>query len=508
MAQVNTKVVAKNTGYLYLRMILVMGVSLFTSRVILRTLGFEDFGIYNVIGSVVVFLSFFQAALRNATFRYLTYNLGEGNTERLKRVYSMAINTHLLLAIILLFVMEIGGIWFLNNKLNIAEDRMQAANWVYQFSLIQFCVSIIRTPFESNILAHEKMDFYAVTSIMDVVLKLIIVYLLTIIPADKLIVYSLLMLVVALILALWYILYCNRFFSDTKYIRYWDKGMFNQFASYSGWSLLVNGACITRSQCISIFFNLFMGVLANAALGIANQVISALNLFVTNFTQAFKPQLIKSWASKDYDYFMKLIFSTSKISFYLLLLISVPVVVNIDFALRVWLGDYPSMAPIYIESIIFYYLVDALQEPLVCSVHATGNLKFHQIMVSSIVFLFIPVSYLMLKMGCSGESVLIANFITNLICAFGRTIYMRKLINLDVKLYLKKVVVPIVVITCLAMPIPLGIKYYLHESWTNVIINCTLSVSLICTLCFTIGLNKSEKQLVYSIPVLKKILRK
>lgn len=508
MTESSTKTVAKNTGYLYLRMILVMGVSLFTSRVILRTLGFEDFGIYNVVGSVVVFLSFLQAALRNASFRYLTYELGTGNEVSMRRVYSMAINSHALLALILLVIMEVGGVWFLNNKLNIAGDRLIAANWVYQFSLIVFCLTIIRTPYESNILAHEKMDFYAVTSIVEVVLKLLVVYMLTLLPLDKLITYSFLLMLVALILTGWYMLYCKQKFQDTQYERCWDKGVLKQFVGYSGWSLLVNGACITRSQCISIFFNMFMGVLANAALGIANQVISVLNTFVTNFTQAFKPQLIKSWASQEYDYFMKLIYSTSKISYFLLLLISVPVVVNIDFALKVWLGDYPPMAAVYVESIILYYLVDALQEPLVSSVHATGNLKFHQIMVSIIVFAFIPVSYIMLKLGCSGETVLVANAVTNIICAVGRTIYMRRLINLDLGLYFKKVICPTCIVTILSLPIPLIMKYYMVETWGSVILNSVVSVAILCVLCLIIGLDKSEKQLLYSIPLVKKILRK
>ena len=320
--------------------------------------------------------------------------------------------------------------------------------------------------------------------------------------------YGFLLMVVAVVQTIWYVLYCKKVFKDTTYVKCWDINILKRFVGYSGWSLLVNGACITRSQCINIFFNLFLGVLANAALGIANQVIAALSTFVTNFTQAFKPQLIKSWASKDYDYFMRLVFSTSKISYFLLLLISVPVVVNIDFALSVWLGEYPPMAAVYVESIILYYMVDALQEPLVCSVHATGNLKFHQIMVSIIVFLYIPVSYFMLKLGYSGESVLVANAVTNILCAVGRTIYMRKLISLNLGLYIKKVLYPTFIITVLSLPVPLIMKQYMDDTWCNVILNCIVSEVLVCALCLIIGLDKTEKKLIYSIPVIKKTLRK
>jgi len=404
-----TKQVLKNTSFLYLRMIIVMLVSLFTSRIVLRTLGFEDFGIYNVVGSVVVFLGFLQAALRNATFRYLTYELGKPEDRHLDELYSMAINSHLILSGILLLVMEVGGVWFINAKLNIASDRLFAANVVYQFSLLTFCLSIIRTPLESNILAHEKMDFYALTSIVEVFLKLLIVYLLVIINFDKLIVYGILTFCIALILSIWYLIFCNRKFSDCRYVKYWDKDTLKLFCNYSGWSLLVNGACMTRSQCINIFFNMFLGVVANAAMGITNQVIAALNNFVANFTQAFRPQLIKSWANNNTEFFFRLIHSTSKISYYLLFIISLPIVVNLDYILKLWLGEYPPMTTVFIEATLIYYLIDAFQEPLVTSVHATGILKYHQIMISSMVFLVIPISYIMLKNGCDGASAFPAN---------------------------------------------------------------------------------------------------
>lgn len=485
-----------------------MLVSLYTSRVILRTLGFEDFGIYNVVGSVVTFLSFFQAALRNATFRYLTFEMGAGNIDGIPKVFSMSINTHLILAAILFVLMEIGGIWLINNKLVIVEDRLNAANWAYQFSLITFCITIVRTPYDSSIIAHEKMDFYALTSIVEVVLKLLVVYILVIIPYDKLIIYAFLLSFVTLLLSLWYIVYCKRKFSDSIYIKYWDKEMLKRFTSYSGWSLLVNGATITRTHCISIFFNLFLGILANAALGIANQVVSSLNMFVTNFTQAFRPQIIKSWAAKDFDYFMKLIFSTSKLSYFLLLLISIPIVVNIDFVLKVWLVEYPPMAPIFIETIILYYLIDALQEPLVTSVHATGNLKYHQIMIAFIVFLVIPIAYYLLYLGFPGSYVLIFNAFSNILCAVGRTLYMRYLIKLDVGLYLKKVIIPVVIVTLISLPLPMYISRCIAQTWLNVIIICGVSIINTGIACYLVGLNSGERELLKTMPIVNKFYKK
>lgn len=493
MEERNTKRLAKNTIYLFIRMILVMGVSLFTSRVVLQALGFEDFGIYNVVGSVVVFLSFFQAALRNATSRYLTYDIGVGDISHITRTFSMAINAHILLSIAMIVALEIGGVWFINNKLNISPERLIATNWTFQFSLLTFCLSIIRTPYESNIIAHERMDFYAWISIIEVAMKLIIAYCIVYVSLDKLIVYSALITLSAAIPLLCSIIYCRNHFRDSKYSFIWDGALLKKFSAYSGWSLLVNGACIARSQSINIFFNIFLGVIANAAMGIANQVISALNMFVSNFTQAFRPQIIKSWAAKEYEYFFKLIILTSKVSYLLLLLISVPLVCNIDFVLKIWLGNFPPMTEVFIETIILYYLIDALQEPLVTTVHATGKLRFHQIMIATIVFFVIPVSYFMLKAGFSGTSVLILNAISNVFCAVGRTVYMRVLIKLDIMKYLKEVILPISIISVLSIPIPLYVAYQMDAGWDRLILTTVISLILLSLLSYCFGLNKEEK---------------
>ena len=497
---------ARNTAFLYLRMIIVMLVSLYTSRVILRTLGFEDFGIYNVVGSVVVFMSFLQAALRNATSRYIAYDLGVGDVSKLSRTFSMAVNSHLLLAVVFFIGVGAVGEWFVMHKLNIPPDRLHAAGWAFLFSLATFCLSIVRTPFESNILAHEKMDFYALTSIVEVVLKLVVVFLLVISPVDKLIAYAFLLTMVMLILLVWYVIYCRMKFKDCEYSRCWDGKIFRQFTSYSGWSLLVNGATITRSQSINIFFNLFLGVLANTAMGIANQVVYTLNTFVTNFTQAFKPQIIKSWAEKDYGYFNKLVLSTSKISYFLLLLVAIPIVANIDYVLKLWLGEFPEMSAVFIETIIIYYLIDALQEPLVVSVHATGKLKVHQIMIAGIVFLVIPIAYIMLKCGCSGTMVLIMNALANLVCAICRTLYMRRLISLDLKEYLRRVVLPLAAITLVSLPVPLIMARTMPANFGNFVLISVVSVIISIAAFWFLGLNKAEKQFVVKSPAAARLL--
>lgn len=505
--ETNAQRVAKNTGYLFIRTFLVLLVTLYTSRVVLRTLGFEDFGLYNVVGSVVVFFSFLQTALNNATYRYLAYELGTGNEEKLKQVYAMAINSHVLLALLLFILLEVGGVWFLNNRLNVPTDRLGAANWVFQFSLLTFCFNVIRTPFNSNIIAHEHMNFYALVSIIEVLLRLGIVFMLMWSPVDKLVTYGALLTIVAFVMLIVYVAYCHVTFKDCRYMRYWDMGLMRQFMAYSGWSLSVNVADTTTYQCMSIFFFNILGAVSNAALGIANQVISALNQFLHTFTQAFNPQIIKSYAAGRLDTFMRMIFTTSKISYFLLLLLAVPVVVNIRFILSLWLGEYPEMTPYFVEIIIIYALVDAFQAPLWQAVHATGNIRTHQILMASIKILAIPSIYIALKLGYSGKMALVIWALLNLCCAIVRTLYLRRLIHLDVKAYLNEVVLRIGIVTILVVPASYLISSWLGQNWLGFICSSLVAFVLTCGVCYGYGLSPMERNLLKTMPIINKILK-
>ena len=498
----------QNTAYLYIRMLFVMGVGLFTSRIVLHALGFEDFGIYNVVGSIVGLTTFLQAALRNATFRYIAYELGHNDLHRLRTIYTMAIKSHAILAVILFVVTEAIGLWMLNNKLEISQERMPAANWVFQFSVASCCISILQSPYSSNIIAHEHMNFYALTSIAEVFFKLVIAYLLLISSCDKLVFFSFLHFLISSLMFVWYRIYCKWKFKDCIYIGGWERNVVRKFSSYSGWSLLVNAAAALRAQSINIFFNLFLGLLANAAMGVANQVVWSLNGFVSNFTQSYRPQLIKSWAENDKEYFMKIVFSASKISYFLLLVISIPVMANVDFLLKIWLGNPPSLAGAFIMSIMLYYLVDVLQEPLVVSVHATGNLKFHQIMIASIMTSVIIIAYFMLRAGFSGTSVLLINALSNVFCGIARTFYMKKLINLNLNAYLRKVILPVLIVTLLATPFPFYLSHVSEPTWFSVIIITLGSIVLTASISFILGLNPDERRVILGLPVIRNISSK
>ena len=493
--------IAKNTVYMFFRMLLVAAVSFYTSRVILEVLGVEDYGIYNIVGSVVVFLSFFKNALTNATYRYIAYDLGNGDRVHLKKLFSMSLIAHCILAIILFVVLEIGGVWFLNNKLNIPDGRIYAANWVFQFSLLTFCIEVIKTPYNSMIIANERMSFYAWTSIIEVVLKLGMVYLLQCVNIDKLILYALLLSVVSLMMYIWYKLYNNRHFEETIYKYYWDKVMLKDLISYSGWSVVVNAADVSVTQCISVFLNLFFGVVANAAMGIANQVNALLGQFLNAFSTSYNPQIIKSYASGDYDYFMKLLFSTSKLSFFLTFAIAFPIMLNIEYILRIWLGNPPEMAGIFLICIACYLLIDSFSVPLWNAVHATGNLKTHQILMSCIKILNIPLGYWLLSQSYPSYSILILYATLNGICAIVRIIYLKSLISLKIWRFFREVLFKLLIVTIVSIPLPMYIHCYMHQIHPMIVlIVSSATFFFIYGLCvYFIGLSQQEKTLAFKI---------
>ncbi len=500
--------VAKNTGYLFLRMILVLVVGLYTSRVVLRALGFTDFGIYNVVGSVVVFFGFLRLALTNATYRYIVYALGEGDTAKLRKTYSMAINCHVILAVSLLVILEAIGIPVVRHGLNIPPERLPAAMWAYQFSILTFAFSILQTPFNSNVIAHEKMDFYAIVSILEVLLKLGLAFIVASSGFDKLIMYAMLLTASAIIIFLFYVVYCKIKFKDCVFRFCWDGKLVREFASYSGWSLLVNAADVSITQLISIFFNLFLGVIANAALGVANQVIGQLNSFMGTFTQAFDPQIIKSYASGRRDYFYSMIYSTSKITFLLMLFICLPLAANIDFVLKVWLGEYPADAAVFIKALIIYVLIDSFQSPLWQAVHATGKLKIHQILMFCVKILAIPAMYFALKLGASGAVTLLIWALVNLISAVVRTVYMKTLIDLDLKKYLKEVVLTIVLVAALSVPGVMLLSSYLGVNLKSFLISSSVAVLVVGGLSYFAALNAKEREILKSLPVIGRVLTK
>lgn len=484
--------------FLYVRMLLIMGVTLYTSRIVLQVLGVEDFGIYNVVGGVVVLFTFVNNAMVSSTQRFLNYELGRKDQEATARVFSASVTIHWCIAIVTLILAETVGLWFLLNYIQYPQEREWAVIITYQFAIFSTCVNMIRAPYNAAIIAYEKMSFYAYISIIEAVLRLLIVYLLSLSNFDRLIFYSFLMFAVIGIVTLGYYAYCKSYFSTCRYTYRWEKDLYKRLMGFSGWSLFGGVANMGASQGLNILLNMFFGVTVNAAMGIANQVQSAVYSFVGNFQTAFNPQIIKSYASGDRDYFIDLIVRTSKYSYFLLFTISLPLYICCVEVLSLWLGNVPACAVSFCRLMILFSLLDAMQGPLWVSVQATGKIRDYQILMSVMILSNLPLSYLFLKQGYSPEVVLTIRCLLNLLILFVRLWYLRHLYDFPVWRYLREVICRIVcvtvisygIISCLSMDV-LPIVKILEVISFSVIGNLFLV--------YILGFDNKERQLIIKL---------
>lgn len=438
-ANSNNKRIAKNTLMLYFRMLIIMLVTLYTSRVVLSALGVVDYGIYNVVGGLVTMMGLLNGAMSVSTQRYLTYELGKGDMLRLKQVFSTCMTIFMILSLIVIILAETIGLWFLYNKMVIPEERMDAACYVYQFSILACILSLITNPFNATIIAHEKMDVYAYVSILEVALKLVIVYLLLVIPTDRLITYGILILASQFIVALCYIIYCWKKFSETHYHFYWDKPLFRELISYSGWNLYGSAAGLVKGQGLNILLNMFFNPAVNAARGIAYQINSAITQFFTNFYTAVRPQITKYYATGEINEMTKLVFRSSKFSFYLIMLISMPIILEAPYIVNLWLGQLPEYVVPFTRLIIAISAIDSMASPLMTTAHATGKIKLYQSSVGTVIILNLPISYLLLKLGGSPMTVFYVSLCISVACLFLRLWIVRRLVNFPVKQYIIEV---------------------------------------------------------------------
>ncbi|MDB4366659.1 MATE family efflux transporter, partial [Akkermansiaceae bacterium] len=374
----NSKRIALNTALLYFRMLISMGVSLYTSRIVLNTLGVEDFGIYNVVGGVVMMFSFLNASMSTATQRFLSFEIGKKNLNELEKTFSMSINIHVIIAIFVFIFAETIGLWFLNHKLVIPIYRLEVANWVYQFSVFSLMVSIIRVPFNSLIIAHERMKVFAYVSIFEAILKLLLVLLLIRLEFDKLQMYSILIFIVTIIVCLTYWLYCNNNFKNTRYIFCWKNKLFKTLISYGGWNLFGGISGVAMQNGLNILLNLFFGPIVNAARAISFQVNATVNGFVSSFQIAMYPQIVKSYAKDEVKYMHKIIFQGSKYSFYLLLFVTLPILMETESVLTYWLGIVPEYTVLFCRLVLINSLIDCISGPLMSATQATGKIKAYQ----------------------------------------------------------------------------------------------------------------------------------
>lgn len=472
-----------------------MLVSLYTSRVVLDALGVEDYGIYNVVGGIVVLFTFINNAMVTSTQRYLNYELGRDDLPQAKKVFSVSLNIHILIAVIVLLLAETIGLWLLNTTIQYPEAREFAVQMTYQLSILTTCVKIIRAPYNAAIIAHEKMSFYAYLSIFEAILQLGIVFLLMICNSDKLVLYGILLCVVAIVVNLCYYAYCKATFAICAYRLYKDKILYRQLLSFSGWSLFGGIANMGASQGLNMILNVFFGVTVNAAMGIATQINSAVASFVHSFQTAFNPQIVKTYAAGDHNYFIKLILSTSKYSYLLLFILALPIYICCPEVLSVWLTEVPDYAVSFCRLMLIFALLDALQGPLWYSVQATGKIKTYQILMSFMILANLPIAYVCLKLGYSPNSVLVVRCIINLATLFVRLWYLNRLYKFPIMEFVNGVlcrILPITIIAYLVAYIPIEATTPLLK--IIIVVAITFTINIVLTL--SIGLNKEEKLVV------------
>ena len=489
------KRLAKNTLFLYFRMFIIMAVTFFTTRVVLDKLGVDDYGIFNTIGGIVVLFTFINNAMVTATQRFLNFYLGKDEIEKVRLFFSLSLLTHVIIGIIVVILTEGIGLWFLYYKMSLPPDRFNAAFWVLQISTLITFTRIIRSPYNACIIAYEKMDFYAYISIVDVILKLLIVYLLNIVELDKLVLYTFLSFIVSLLITIAYKLYCNRYFPISKFTFLWDKKSFNEIFNFSSFSLLGNMANMVTQQCVNMIINSFCGVAVNAAVGVSSQLSHGVYNFITNFQIAFNPVLVKTYAKNEIEDLKNLIYKVSKLSYYLMFCISLPLLVYCEEFLGLWLKEVPQYTVDFSRLTVLSFLIDTLAEPLWKTVQATGKIKRYQIVTSSILLCNLPLCYISLRLGYSPILVFGIKLAINFFTYLYRIYYTNKLIHFTILEYAKNIVIPIVIVTFIIIGISLIIvhlnSYYIFSS----ILLFVLSLLII----YLIGMTKSEKKFMKEI---------
>jgi O-antigen/teichoic acid export membrane protein len=494
----NNKRIAKNTLFLYFRMIIIMGVNLYTVRVVLNILGAEDYGIYNVVGGVVTLFTFLTSTLSSSSQRFFSYELGCNNYKRLNEIFSLNITLFVLLVIIILIIAETVGLWFINTQLTIPIQRLSAANWVFQFSLFSFVATLLAIPYNALIIAHERMSAYAYISIVEALLKLAIVFSLFLFSWDSLKLYAILIFFASFITAFSYYIYCRKVFSESNYYFYWNKKLAMDLINYSGWHFLGSISVVIRSQGINILLNIFFNPIVNAARAIAYQVNAAINSLSNNFFSAVKPQIYKLYAANEITELHQLMFRSSRLCFYLMLFLAMPIYLEIDYLLNIWLKNVPEYTVLFTKLVLINALIDSISSPAIASALATGKIKKFELITGILMVLNLPVSYIFLKLGYDPQITMITSIIISSITIWVRAHILKELTNLSIKDYNSQVILPLIRVTVISFLLPFYISTHLSQIKDLVqfgIIGaiCFISISLSVLL---VGLSKTEKDYI------------
>lgn len=495
----SNKRIAKNTLYLYLRMFISLALSLVTGRVVLQTLGVEDYGINAVVGGVIGMFGVIQVCMIGATSRFITYELGRGDERRLKDTFSTTLTLHIIIALVLFVILETIGLWMVNYKLVIPDGRMFAANCIYQFSIVSLMFGVTQTPYSSAIVAHEKMDVYAYFDILNTVLKLVIIYLLLIGNMDKLILYGLLTFCVSTLIMVLNRVYCLRHFPETHYHFIWDKSLIKPIFAFSGWDILGNVAVMARGEGITILINLFFGTALNAAAGIANTVTGAVGGFSANIIMAIKPQIIKRYADGEYEAMVKLAHEGTVLSFILMTLLTIPLMSEIHFVLNLWLGIVPDYACVFTNLVLLFSIIGCFASVVMDIVHATGRIKKTSLTNGTIYILVLPVTYVAYRLGVPAWIPFAYNafalFIGTMCNIYYMTTYIPQLKTWD---YFKRTILPCVMLFLIVGFPVLLLHNYMEEGWGRFILSIVITIGLTTLLGYKL-LDKELKARIFSM---------
>lgn len=490
------KRVAKNTILLYARTLYSLAVSLFTARIVLNALGEVDYGIYNVVGSVVTLFVFLRAAMANSTYRFVAFALGQNDIPKLHRVFSVSLMIHCSIAIIIIILSETLGLWFFYEKIVIPSERMTAALWCYQFSVLTCALSVICVPYDAELIAHEKMGVFAGVQVFNSTMNLVIAYLLVIFMGDRLILYGFLLLTIQILNRCFYGYYCKRKFEECTFKWTKDSYLFREMTSFAGWSLIGNLSVVGYTQGISILLNMFFGPIVNAAVGVANQVQSALKGFVVSFQTAVNPQITKSYASGDNYRLHALVFSSSKLSFYLLLCLYLPVFVEAETILQLWLKNVPGHTVSFLRLILLITLIDTLSNPIGVANNATGRIKTYQIIEGGLLLTILPFAYFFLWLGYPPETVYVVQLTVYIVVQLVRIKLVNRKLHFSYFSYVKKVLIPIVLVFSLTSILAYIVYLTLGHFEYHIIIVPIICVLSVLGLAYLIGLTHTERLFV------------
>lgn len=502
----NNKRIAKNTIVLYIRMIVMMVISFFTTRVVLEALGVDNYGISNVVGGLVAMFSIISSSLSGSVSRFITFGLGKGDMTALKKTFTTSLNIHIILAIIVVIAIETVGVWFLNNKMVIPADRLIAANWVLQCSVVTFAIGLLSVPYNAAIIAHEKMSAFAYMTIFDAVSRLAIVFCIKYYGGDRLILLAILNVIPTIISQLIYWIYCKRNFEECTYSFTWDKKIFKEISGFAVWNFIGCTAGTMKDQGVNIAINIFTGPAVNAARGIAMQVNSIVSRFISNFTIALNPQIIKDYAIGNLERMHKLIFTGTRFSYYLFMLLSIPIFFEIDTLLYWWLGQVPEHTVLFTRLVLILTLAEIISQTLITAQNATGNIRNYQIVVGGILLLNFPISYLLLYLGFEPETTIVVAIVISQICLAARLCFLRNSVKLPVKEFIKTVYIKVIIVTVISSLLPFACYWFMQPSITRFITVCCVSVITSAICIYYVGCNNSERDTI--IKNIKKIKNK